>query len=78
MIVNSGIPPSLVVQQIDDVVVCGPVDGELVEKIDKEYTRIADMLGIQLAPCDDPDKSFAASPRGQVLGVWYDSDNWTW
>ena len=78
VIMNSGIPPSLVVQQIDDVVACGPANGELVERFDKEYSRVAEMLGIQLAPRDDPDKSFAAATRGQVLGVWYDSKNWTW
>ena len=76
--VNSGIPPSLVVHQIDDVVACGPANGELVENFDKGYSRVAEMLGIQLAPRDDPDKSFAAATRGQVLGVWFDSKNWTW
>ena len=78
VIMNSGIPPSLVVQQIDDVVAFGPANGELVERFDKEYSRVAEMLGIQLAPRDDPDKSFAAATRGQVLGVWFDSKNWTW
>ena len=75
VIVNSGIPPSLVVQQIDDVVACGPANGDLVEKFDKEYSRVADMLGIQLAPRDDPDKSFAAATRGRFWEFWYDSKN---
>ena len=38
VIMNSGIPPSLVVQQIDNVVACGPANWELVEKFDREYT----------------------------------------
>ena len=78
VIMNSGIPPSLVVQQIDDVVACGPANGELVERFDKEYIRVAEMLGIQLAPRDDPDNSFATKTTDQVLGVWYDSVSWTW
>ena len=38
-LVRSGMSPSLVVQQIDDVVACGPPDGKLVERINKEYTE---------------------------------------
>ena len=44
LLVNSGIPPPLVVQQINDVVACGPANMELVEKFDKEYSRIADIF----------------------------------
>ena len=72
----AGMPPSLVVQQIDDVVACGPPDGKLVEKFDKAYIEVADKLGVALASRDDPDKSFAPTTRGQVLGIWYDSDDW--
>ena len=69
---NSRIQPSLVVQQLDGVVACGPAKVQLVENFNRKYTRVADMLGIQLAPRDEPDKSFAAATMGQVLGVWYD------
>ena len=75
---RSGMPPSLVVQQIDDVVACGPPDGELVESFDRTYIEVADKLGIVLASRDDPDKSFSATTKGQVLGIWYDSESWTW
>ena len=74
----AGMPPSLVVQQIDDVVACGPPDGKLVEKFDKAYIEVADKLGVALASRDDPHKSFAPTTRGQVLGIWYDSETWTW
>ena len=40
----AGMPASLVVQQIDDVVACGPPDGKLVEKFDKAYNEVADKL----------------------------------
>ena len=78
VLIRSGMPPSLVVQQIDDVVACGPPDGQLVGKFDKTYTDVANEIGVELAPRDDPEKSFAPSTRGQVLGVWYDSEDWTW
>ena len=71
-------PPSLVVQQIDDVVACGPPDGILVELFDKTYFYVASRIEVELAPRDDPEKSFAPTTRGQVLGVWYDSESWTW
>ena len=65
VLVQSGMPPSLVVQQIDDVVACGPPDGKLVEQFDRKYYEVAD-------------KSFAPTNKSQVLGVWYDSKSWTW
>jgi hypothetical protein len=68
----------LVVQQIDDVVACGPPDGKLVEKFDRAYIEVAGKLGVVLASRDDPEKSFSATTRGQVLGIWYDSESWTW
>ena len=71
VLVQSGMPPSLVIQQIDDVVACGPPDGKLVDKFDKAYSDVATSIGVELAPRDDPDKSFATTTRGQVLGVWY-------
>jgi hypothetical protein len=71
-------PASLVVQQIDDVVACGPPDGKLVEKFDRAYIEVAEKLGVVLASRDDPEKSFSATTRGQVLGIWYDSESWTW
>ena len=74
----AGMPASLVVQQIDDVVACGPPDGKLVEKFDRAYIEVAEKLGVVLASRDDPEKSFSATTRGQVLGIWYDSESWTW
>ena len=76
VLVESGMPPSLVVQQIDDVVACGPPDGKLVEEFDRTYLEVAKKIGVELAPRDDPDKSFAPTTKGQVLGVWYDSASW--
>ena len=35
-------------------------------------------IGIKLAPRDDPDKSFAPQQRGVILGIEYDTVNWTW
>ena len=57
VLIQSGMPPSLVVQQIDDVVACGPPDGKLVEQVDKAYMDVASRIGVELAPRDDPDKS---------------------
>ena len=57
VLVQSGMPPSLVVQQIDDVVACRPPDGKLVKKFDKVYSDVATSIGVELAPRDDPDKS---------------------
>ena len=53
VLARSGMPPSLVVQQIDDIVACGPPDGLLVEIFDKAYTDVAKEIGVELAPRDD-------------------------
>ena len=35
-------------------------------------------LGVQLAPDDDSDKSFARSTYELVLGIRYDTCTWSW
>jgi len=42
------------------------------------YLKVADSIGVKMSPEDDPEKAFAARTRGTVLGVTYDTVNWTW
>ena len=70
VLIQSGMPPSLVVQQIDDVVACGPPEGKLVEQFDKAYMDVASRIGVELAPRDDPDKSFAPTTKCKIWQIW--------
>ena len=50
----------------------------ILEIFDATFYNVAEELGIKLAPRDDPEKSFAPSRYGTVLGIDYDSVSWTW
>ena len=78
VIKRSGINPDLVVQHLDDCCAAGPADSVILDKFDSEYFQVAEMLGVKLAPRDDPEKSFGPSTSGTVLGIFYDTVTWTW
>ena len=75
---RAGMPANLICQHLDDVVACAPADSLLLQRFDAEFSHVADLLGVKLAPRDDPDKSFAPCTSGVVFGVHYDTVSWTW
>ena len=74
----SGLDPDLICQVLDDCCAASPENSEIIWKFDETFQRIALELGIKLAPRDDPEKSFAPSQKGVVLGIEYNSVTWTW
>ncbi len=74
----SGFPKDMVCQHLDDVCAAAPAGTELAENFDRMYAKVASQVGVQLAPRDDPDKSFSSSTTGVVFGVRYDTVAWTW
>ena len=74
---RSGFDKDLVVQHLDDVCACNS-SKEKLEFFDEEFTKVAELLGVNLAPRSDPEKSFAPCTRGTVLGIVYDTVAWTW
>ena len=74
-----GFPRRMVCQHLDDVCAAAGVAaaGELME-FEKCYRAVAGELGVKLAPADDTDKGFTLSTRGVVLGVEYDTVDWSW
>ena len=74
----SGYPPELVSQHLDDVVAVGPDWNEGIWKFDKAYHEVCEHVGVSLADRSDKDKSFSPTTQGQVLGVDYDTDTFTW
>ena len=63
---------------LDDVVGVGDRNSDTIWKFDQAYREVAEIVGISLADRSDRDKSFAPSTKGQVLGVDYDTEAWTW
>ena len=74
----AGMPPELVAQHLDDTCAAGPADSDVVERFDDAFFRIAESLGLELASREDPEKSFGPSTSGVVLGVLYNTVDWTW
>ena len=78
VIERAGINPALVIQHLDDICAAAPRGSYILERFDAEFYTVAQMLGVKLAPRDDPQKSFGPSTKGIVLGVVYDTVQWTW
>jgi hypothetical protein len=74
----SGMPAELVCQHLDDTCAAAPANSGLAEKFDQTYQEVAGKIGVRLAPRSDPDKSFGPCTKGVVLGVEYDTVDWTW
>ena len=74
----SGYPPELVSQHLDDVVAVGPDWNQGIWDFDKAYHEVCEYVGVSLADRSDKDKSFAPTTKGQVLGVDYDTETFTW
>jgi hypothetical protein len=68
----------MVIQYLDDVCGAAPQGCLSLERFLKAYKDFAADTGIQLAPDSDPDKAFSCTMKGVVLGVLYDTENWTW
>ena len=76
---KSGFPAEMAIQHLDDI--CAAIARDqlhLLEAFDATFQEVAKALGVELAPRSDPEKSFAPTTVGTVLGVEYDTEAWTW
>lgn len=74
----SKFPHDWVCQHLDDVCAAAPAGSEALQAFGNIYRKVAEQVGVKLAPTTDPDKAFSACKRGTVLGVYYDTESWTW
>ena len=74
---ESKFPREQVCQYLDDCCAVSASE-EQISSYDNTFFRIAKLLGVELAPRDDPEKSFGPSTEGVVLGVHYNTVTWTW
>ena len=74
----SRMDPEQVCQVLDDCCAAGSEFSSTIDDFDRIFYQVAADLGINLAPRDDPEKSFAPCQLGVVLGVSYDTVSWTW
>jgi hypothetical protein len=75
---RASFPRNMVCQHLDDVCAAAAAGSTALHRLDTAFQEIAGDLGVELAPRDDPEKSFAPSTQGVIFGVFYDTVNWTW
>ena len=64
-------------KQLDDV--CGfSLVKSIVDGFYNAYADVGEEVGIKLADSSDPDKCFSSRQVGTILGLEYDSVNWSW
>lgn len=78
VIKKAGFYSDLCIQHLDDICAAAAENSNLLHKFDDKFFEIAALLGVKLAPRDDPTKSFGPCTSGVVLGVEYDTIAWTW
>ena len=79
VILLSLFPADMVCQYLDDTcATAGANQRESLERFFNTYAAVASRVGVLMADTTDPDKAFAPCNRGVVLGVEYDTINWTW
>ena len=71
-------PRNMVCQYLDDVCAAAPAGAQSLAVFRHTYREVAARVGVQLAPEDDPEKAFPPGTFGTILGVTYDTVNWTW
>jgi len=71
-------PAEWVCQHLDDVCAAAPKGSDLLRRFERTYRKVAEQVGVKLAPTDDPEKAFSACTEGTVLGVHYNTEKWTW
>jgi hypothetical protein len=74
----SRFPRRLVCQYLDDVCAACAAGSNSLAAFEAAYRAVAAELGIQLAPTTDPDKAFKPRTDGVVLGIYYNTVDWTW
>jgi len=72
-------PESMVCQHLDDVCAASSKqDADKLHRLEKVYRMVAESVGVALCGTEDPEKAFSPCTRGLVLGVVYDTEEWTW
>ena len=76
---RASFPRGMVCQHLDDVcAACSKEDADKLYRLEKVYRMVAESVGVSLCGTEDPEKAFSPCTRGLVLGVVYDTEEWTW
>ena len=76
--VESGFPHDLNLMQLDDNCACDRKGSVRLRSYRSSYRALARELGVRLASEDNPSKAFSPTTKGEILGLIYDGEAWTW
>ena len=54
------------------------IPGDTIDRYLHKYREWAVRLGVELPGLDDPGKAFAPCTKGEILGLYYDTERWVW
>ena len=74
----SGFPWWSAVQHLDDLCAVGPPGDGILKELYETYLWICKRINVSLANTDDPDKAFAPTTCGTMLGIVFDTKLWIW
>jgi hypothetical protein len=77
-LVQADMPARCVIQHLDDVCSASPAGSGRAARFFNNYREVCEVIGVKLATEVDPDKAFAPSTEGIVLGVCYDTVDFVW
>ena len=78
IVVKSSMPRRCITQHVDDVCGASPQGNNACARFFNTYREVCADIGVELASTDDPDKAFAPSTEGMILGVFYDTTAFVW
>jgi len=79
VIILASFSKDFVCQYLDDTCAAAPANQlESLQRFCETYHKVASRVGVLLADSSDPDKAFGPRKVGTILGVEYDTENWSW
>jgi hypothetical protein len=75
---DSGLDPRQSIQQLDDNCACDSKGSWILGRYWICYRKIAEEIGVSLAGEENPSKAFGPNVKGEILGLMYNSEDWTW
>ena len=75
---KTGFDPRMNIMVLDDLCSVGRMEDGKVMEFFEVYRTYAKRLGVELASLDDPGKAFEPCKQGEILGIEYDTESWTW
>ena len=75
---TTGFPHSQSLMRLDDNCCVDGKGSVRLRAYREAYRTLVEEVGVRLAGEDNPSKAFPPSTKGEILGLIYDGEAWTW